>query len=274
MPPPHAFEHASDTCRSQPEAALFPDFRRAACMLLLALCVVGATSSSADPQRARQLVSEAVRCTASDAPRSRCLALLDQAVALDPLSARALNYRGVVMSTAGYGPAKSLAAFAQSLAVDPTSAEVCSNAGVALERVGRLEEAMATQEHAVDLNPLFANALIGRCRLMTTLRRKPARVLDCYTRALAVEPRHAASMVNRANTMVQVGADQRDVLAQVDAALALDDQLAIAHANRGVALAKLGGDIHEVTPRSPPRRAQVHAPNLAAPCSLRAQPSR
>ena len=79
----------------------------------------------------------------------------------------------------------------------------CSH-GLVLQSLNRLDEAVASYDHALLLNPDYAAALINRGLALQTLERF-AEALESHDRALAIEPDFAAAWLNRGNTLQQLG---------------------------------------------------------------------
>lgn len=162
----------------------------------------------------------------------------------------------------------------KALAINPHYATVYSNRGLALQRLGRLDEALASYDQALALAPqdssVLADAYYNRGIALQALQRLDE-ALASFDQAIALRPEHAAyckhgfsqqklgrydealASYEQATALDPAGADahynlgcalhklQRpnEALASYDQAIALDPDYKSAHANRGLALLEL-----------------------------------
>ena len=109
--------------------------------------------------------------------------------------------------------------------------------GLELERQGKFEQALASYDEALVLNPDFVEALNNRGVVLEAMNRHEA-ALASYDRVLASNPDLITVMRNRGNVMAALGRTD-EALADYDRALALDPDDADALNGRGNALKQL-----------------------------------
>lgn len=102
---------------------------------------------------------------------------------------------------------------------------------------GRADDALASSDHALKLDPENAQMLVVRGAILHALRRY-GDALECYDRALSRQGDSVEALSNRAATLLEL---QRfaAALASCDCALALNPEHAETHCNRGDALRAL-----------------------------------
>ena len=116
-------------------------------------------------------------------------------------------------------------------------AEALLNKGNIHGKLGRSDEAIATYDKALSLNPALADARIGRANIFRTVKRFDEAVAD-YETALKLNPGLAGAWLGRGN----VSYDQKrydEALAAYDKALALKPDLTEAWLGRGNVLQHL-----------------------------------
>jgi tetratricopeptide (TPR) repeat protein/SAM-dependent methyltransferase len=126
----------------------------------------------------------------------------------------------------------------RSLASDPRQPRVHNMLGMAASRLGWLEQALASFDDAILLQPDFADAHGNRASALMELGR-PAEAVASYERALALQPDSVGDWLNLGTALHRLGRDD-DALASYDRALALHPSFSEAHCNRGHVLARRG----------------------------------
>jgi tetratricopeptide (TPR) repeat protein len=129
---------------------------------------------------------------------------------------------------------EALATCDKALSVNPAQPNTHNARGVVLGKLGRHDEALASYDRAVALMPDFVD---GHCNRGTALHelKRHEEALASYEHALALQPDHAAGHSNRGNTLKELGRFD-EALASYDKALVLRPDLSEAHCNRGNAL--------------------------------------
>jgi Flp pilus assembly protein TadD len=89
-----------------------------------------------------------------------------QVLDIDPEHLDALRLSGLATMHSG-DPAAALTLFDRAMRVDARNASLLNDRGVALQLLGRLEEAVASHGHAVEIKPDFAEACFNRGNAMT-----------------------------------------------------------------------------------------------------------
>jgi tetratricopeptide (TPR) repeat protein len=132
---------------------------------------------------------------------------------------------------------QALATFDKALALQPRHADALTNRAEALRELGRYDEALASCDRALVLRTNYADALNNRAAALIDLARFDDALASC-DRALAVRPDFALAHNNRGSALF--GLERFDeAIASFDKALALAPDLAMALANRGLALVEL-----------------------------------
>jgi tetratricopeptide (TPR) repeat protein len=174
--------------------------------------------------------------------------LYRQILTVDPDHANTLHLLGVVAFELGR-PGEAAALMGRALTLAPSDApyraEVHNNLGVALQAVGRLEEALAVHQRALELVPGYASGHLNYGNVLMKLGRFEE-ALCAYRTAIALRSDHAAAHFAHGNALLQL---QRFVEAH-DAyrdALKLNPESAEAHNNLGIALSKLRRSHEAVT---------------------------
>ena len=150
--------------------------------------------------------------------------------------ARALRVLGVACYQSGKLD-EALASFDKALSLEPDDAGVYSNRGAVLKGLKRLDEALDSYDKALSLQPGSAVAHYNRGIALLDLRR-PDEALASYDQALTLKPDMAEAHNNRGIALLQLRRLE-EALASYDRALSLTSGYAEAHINRGNALKDL-----------------------------------
>lgn len=126
----------------------------------------------------------------------------EQALALAPGHPGILNNYAAVLEKLDRLD-EALAAYAQVQAQIPPHAGVLTNWSVALMKLHRLYEALAKIEQAIRLAPHYVEAFNCRGSILSRLGR-PQDALESYDRAAALRPGHSASLLNRASVLQEL----------------------------------------------------------------------
>ena len=100
--------------------------------------------------------------------------------------------------------------------------EACANLGNALRKLGRLDEAAAACERALELRPGFSAALCN-LGLVRKDQDRTAAAVDCFRQAIAADPGLAQAHLSLGLALVDAGLDE--ALACFERALALEPEL-------------------------------------------------
>ena len=119
----------------------------------------------------------------------------------------------------------------------PALAQAQNNRGNALKLLGRLPEALASLDRAVEAAPKYALAWSNRAAVLRALGRHADAVASA-DRALALNPKLAEAHANRGGAQNGLGRHE-EALASSDRAIALRADLADAYVVRGLALVAL-----------------------------------
>lgn len=117
---------------------------------------------------------------------------------------------------------------------EPAPAVAHYRQGNTLRGAGRLEEALASYDAAVALDPGYAHAWCNRGVVLQALGLQD-RALASFDRAIGLDPRDAMAHYNRA-LLLQEAERWDDALSGYDQAIAADPQFADAQYNRALAL--------------------------------------
>lgn len=131
-----------------------------------------------------------------------------------------------------------LASYDRALALDPTLAGTLLNRGHALRSAGRDPDALESYAGACAAWPQFFEAHLGRAELLLE-RERLDEAVAAYDQALALEPRHAEARLGRAAALLR-SRRYVEALADYDGIIALEPTSAPAHLGRGSALLGLG----------------------------------
>ncbi|MCX5493820.1 tetratricopeptide repeat protein [Kaistia dalseonensis] len=131
-----------------------------------------------------------------------------------------------------------LASYDRAIALNPRFAEAHYNRATTLEALGRQEEAVASYDRAIAARPDFVEAFNNRGNRLAALGRTDE-ALTSYDRALALRPDHVAVLHNRGRLLRTIGRHDA-ALTSYDRALARAPDSADIWNSRGVVLQDLG----------------------------------
>jgi predicted O-linked N-acetylglucosamine transferase (SPINDLY family) len=180
-------------------------------------------------------------------------------------SAEELNRRGIALAQQGRLD-EAMASFQRAVEIKPDDAVAHGNWGLALTLQGKLDEAVAHYRRALELKPDFADAYSNLGRVWMT-RGQITEALACFRRALELKPDFAEAH-NRLGLALQQQGKREEAAASYHRALQSNPAFAEAHVN----LANLfqeGGDLDQAIARYhqalqlKPEYVDAHA-NLAA----------
>lgn len=196
---------------------------------------VGDQSGGVQPARRDVLLAEAVR--AYQAARFReASAACRQLLALDRGDVAALHLTGLLALQAGRNDT-AVEVLTAAIRVSDQISDLHGAVAEALQRLDRLDEAVAHYQRALALDPSYLDALYNYGNVLLKLRRYDDAVAH-YDRALALAPQFAEAFNNRGHALFELGRPS-DALADFERALAIKPDLAAALANRGTALIEL-----------------------------------
>lgn len=78
------------------------------------------------------------------------------------------------------------------------------NLGVELEESGRFEDAIASYDKAIELDPRDANTWCSRGNALASLNQFHA-AIKSYNEAMRIEPGNSIALNNKANTLCKIG---------------------------------------------------------------------
>jgi len=161
---------------------------------------------------------------------------LRQAAQLLPGDAEAQRNLGAVLKAQGRLE-EALASLERVLTIEPHDVAVLVAAADCLCALGRAREAVPLYERALERNPRAPEA---HNNLGNALQETGdcTRAAECYRRALAINPADAEALANLGNALRQLG-QLEEALSCTDCAIALDANSSIAYRNRGLVLAAL-----------------------------------
>ncbi len=107
------------------------------------------------------------------------------------LEAWGLSNKGVSLANLGKLQ-EAIACFDRALEINPRNAEAWNNKGVSLANLGKPEEAIACYDRALEINPRYAGAWNNKGVSLANLG-KLQEAIACYDRALEINPRYAGA---------------------------------------------------------------------------------
>jgi predicted O-linked N-acetylglucosamine transferase (SPINDLY family) len=125
----------------------------------------------------------------------------------------------------------------RALLIDPQSVAAHSDLAIVLIALQRLDDALASCDHAIALQPDLAGSHYHRGNALAGLRRF-AEAVASFDRAIAIDPRHADALNKRGNALHELGRFA-DAVASYDSAIMLKPNHVLALANRGAAFKEL-----------------------------------
>ena len=142
---------------------------------------------------------------------------------------------------AAHDAERSLEEFDRAIAAAGAAAEggpAWSGRGAALAAIGRFEDAIASLDAALAVNPNDEVAWLNRGNALTGLGRL-ADALQSYNAAIRANPRYEVAWNNKGNTLARLGQFE-EALACYNRALTIDAGYTAAWVNKGLALTRLG----------------------------------
>jgi tetratricopeptide (TPR) repeat protein len=133
---------------------------------------------------------------------------------------------------------EALASYDSALVLNPDFVEALNNRGVVLEAMNRLEEALASYDRVLALNPDLITVIRNRGNVMAALGRTDEALAD-YDRALALDPDDADALNGRGNALRKLRRI-REAEEVFRRAILLNPECAEAHCNLGSVLIDLG----------------------------------
>ncbi len=133
---------------------------------------------------------------------------------------------------------EALASYDEALRIEPALVEAHSNRGNTLRELGRFEDALASYDAALHIKPDYAEAYLNRGNTLKSAGR-PTEALASYDTALHIKPTLVEAHYNRGVVLAEYGRSN-EALSAYEAALRLKPNYVEAHSNRGNALKDLG----------------------------------
>jgi tetratricopeptide (TPR) repeat protein len=162
--------------------------------------------------------------------------LCDSILKLQPHYCDASHLSGIIAVQSG-AYLKAAEFFANAVADDAKHPAYHSNLGLALQKLNRLDEALASLNSAISLKPDYAEAFYNRGIVLQQLD-QPNAAIDDYDRALFLKPDYFQAYSNRgiALTVLRRNAE---AVASFDQALVVKPNYVEAYSNRGKALLEM-----------------------------------
>ena len=148
----------------------------------------------------------------------------------------ALNERGSALLASGRFE-EALASFDKALTLEPNYAQALNSRGAVLHALGRSEEALVSLDKALTIQPDYVRASNNR-GVVLLARNRIEDALTSFDKALALQPALIDAHYNRGNALLTLGRFS-DALESFDGALAIKPDHAQALNNRGTALLSL-----------------------------------
>jgi tetratricopeptide (TPR) repeat protein len=126
---------------------------------------------------------------------------------------------------------EALASYDHALTLRPDYVEALSNRGVTLHALRRFEEALASYDRVLTLRPDYAETLMN-CGVTLHELKRFEEALASYDRALTLRPHYAEPLMNRGVTLHELNRFE-EALASYDRALTLRPDYSDALSNRG-----------------------------------------
>jgi len=123
-----------------------------------------------------------------------------------------------------------LASYQRAIAIEPRSAPAHINIGHTLRCLGREQDALASYDTAIDINPRLFEAVLSRAELLREMN-APLLALEAYDRAIAMRPDSLPAHINRGIVLRQLKRFDEALAAQ-DVVLGLQPDDFAALANR------------------------------------------
>ena len=133
---------------------------------------------------------------------------------------------------------EAIASFDRALEIDPRHVDAWDGKGKTLALLGCNEEAIACFDRALESDPNHVGAWIGKGVALSDLGRKQE-AIACYDRALESAPRVARGWTEKGAALSDLGRKE-EAIACYDRALGIDPRVTLAWNNKGAALSVLG----------------------------------
>ncbi len=128
---------------------------------------------------------------------------------------------------------EAIADYDKAIELDPKDASVYYNRGVANSKQGKYEEAIADYDKAIELDPKDASVYYNRGYAKDELKKYEEVIAD-YDKAIELDPNKVEAYINRGNTNYRQG-KYEEAIADYDKAIELDPKDASVYYNRGYA---------------------------------------
>ncbi|MEA2929847.1 MAG: protein O-GlcNAc transferase, partial [Hyphomicrobiales bacterium] len=166
---------------------------------------------------------------------AEALRLIAAALKADATPDAFSNYGNVLCALNRHQEA--LASYDRALALQPGNVLALTNRGAALNALNRQQEALACYDRALTLQPNSPAIHYNRGNALMSLKR-PGEALACYDRALALHPGETGVLLNRGNALAELNRHE-EAISCYDGLLALRPGDVEALNNRGTSLASL-----------------------------------
>ena len=161
---------------------------------------------------------------------------IERALDINPDNSHAWNQRGLALQRLKRLD-EALASYDRALAVWQDHAEALCNRGAVLHELKQFDEALASYDRALAVRPHYAEAFCCRGAALLQLKRLEE-ALASYDRALAIQPAYAAALSDRGGVLVELRRFD-EALISYEQALAIQPDRAEALCNRGLVLNEL-----------------------------------
>jgi len=153
------------------------------------------------------------------------------------------NNKGASLANLGQHE-EAIASFDRAIEINPRLELAWHNKGGALHRLGRTEEAIACYDRALQINLRYADAWSNKGVALGALGRMEE-AIACYDGALEINPRHADAWNNKGAALGALGWTEEEI-ASYDHALEINPRHADAWSNKSTALGTLGRREEEI----------------------------
>jgi len=133
---------------------------------------------------------------------------------------------------------EAIACYEKALEIDPLSAKAWYNKGCILSEIGKHQEAIDSYDQALKINPVDVKAWYNKAVVLAE-QDKHLEAIDCYDQALKINPKLAEAWNNKGVKLAAISKDE-EAIDCYDKALKINRGYASAWNNKGLSLAKLG----------------------------------
>jgi tetratricopeptide (TPR) repeat protein len=133
---------------------------------------------------------------------------------------------------------EAIASYDRAIEIDPNHSNAHNNRGVSLDKLGRYEEAITSCDRAIEIEPNHSNAHHNHGVSLNNLGRYEEAIAS-YDRAIEIDPNHSNTHNDRGISLDNLGRYE-EAIASYDRAIEIDPNNLYAHNNRGVSLSGLG----------------------------------